>query len=102
MIALHYFKLIFVFYITSATAWVVSVIVTPLILTFKLFCRSAEANVVFPTSRAYRNMYMYIYYMAELAIWSVRKITQADWLPSRAISYSCRLASFGGKISELI
>ena len=40
--------------------------------------------------------------MAELAIRSVRKMTYADWLPSRAISSSYRPASFGGKISELI
>ena len=40
--------------------------------------------------------------MAELATRSVQKMTLADWLPSRAISFSYRPASFGGKISELI
>ena len=45
---------------------------------------------------------MYIYYMAELASRSIRKIAHADWLPSRAISFQYRPASFGGKISELI
>ena len=40
--------------------------------------------------------------MAELAIQSVRKMTHADWLPSRAVSFSYSQASFGGKISELI
>ena len=40
--------------------------------------------------------------MAEFAIRSIRKITHADWLPSRAIRFSYRPASFGGKISELI
>ena len=40
--------------------------------------------------------------MAEFAIRSVRKMTHADWIPSRAISFSYRLASFGEKISELI
>ena len=40
--------------------------------------------------------------MAELASQSVRKMTHADWLSSRAISFSYRLACFGGKISELI
>ena len=40
--------------------------------------------------------------MAELASRSVRKMTHVDWLPSRAISFSYRPASFGGKISELI
>ena len=47
-------------------------------------------------------MYMYIYYMAELATRSVCKMTHTDWLPGRAISFSYRPASFGGKISELI
>ena len=42
------------------------------------------------------------YYMTDLAIRSVRKMTHADWLPSRPISFSYRPASFGGKISELI
>ena len=41
-------------------------------------------------------------YMAELAIQSVRKMTYADWLPSRPIPFSYRPASFGGKMSELI
>ena len=45
---------------------------------------------------------IYIFYMAELAIRSVRKLTHADRLLSRTISFSYRLASFGGKISELI
>ena len=36
--------------------------------------------------------------MAELAIRCVRKVTLADWLPSRAMSFSYRPASFGGKI----
>ena len=40
--------------------------------------------------------------MAELAIRSVRKIAHADWLPNRAISFSYRPVSFGGKISDLI
>ena len=40
--------------------------------------------------------------MAELNILSVCKMTHAVWLASRAISFSYRLASFGGKISELI
>ena len=43
-----------------------------------------------------------MYYMAGLVIQSVPKVTHADWLPSRAISFSYRLASFGGKISEYI
>ena len=42
------------------------------------------------------------YYMAELAIRSVRKMTYDDWLPSRAISFSYIPTSFGGKMSELI
>ena len=41
-------------------------------------------------------------YTADLATQSLRKITYADWLPSRAITFSYRPASFGGKISELI
>ena len=40
--------------------------------------------------------------MAKLASQSVHKMTHADWLPSHAISFSYRQASFGGKISELI
>ena len=40
--------------------------------------------------------------MAELASRSVRKITHTDWLPNRAIRFSNRPASFGGKISQLI
>ena len=40
--------------------------------------------------------------MAELASRSVRKMTHADWLASRAIRFSYRPASFGGKIYELI
>ena len=40
--------------------------------------------------------------MVELAIWSVCKMTHADWLLSRAKSFSYRPASFDGKISELI
>ena len=40
--------------------------------------------------------------MAELASRSIREVTYADWLPSRAISYPHRPTSFGGKISELI
>ena len=47
-------------------------------------------------------MYTYIYYMAELGIQSASKMTHIDWLPSRAISFSYRPASFGGKISEFI
>ena len=47
-------------------------------------------------------MYMYIYCMAEVGSRSLRKMTHAAWLPSRAISFSLRPASFGGKISELI
>ena len=43
---------------------------------------------------------IYIYYMAELASQSVRKMTHTDSLPSRAIRFSYRPASFGGKISE--
>ena len=43
-----------------------------------------------------------IYYMAEYIIQSVRKMTHVDWLPGRAISFWYRLASFGGKISELV
>ena len=34
--------------------------------------------------------------MAELASRSVRKMTHADWLPTRAISFLCRAASLGG------
>ena len=45
---------------------------------------------------------MVMYYMAELAIRSVRKMTHPDWLLSHAIRFSYRLANFGGKISELI
>ena len=45
---------------------------------------------------------IYIYYMAVLAIRSVRKMTHADWLPSRSISFLYRRGSFGGKISEMI
>ena len=40
--------------------------------------------------------------MAEFIIQSVYKIMHADWQPSHAISFSYRLASFGGKTSELI
>ena len=40
--------------------------------------------------------------MAELAIRSIRKMTHADWLPSRAIRFLYRPASFGRNISELI
>ena len=42
--------------------------------------------------------------MAELAMWSICKMimTHVDWLSSCAISFPYRLASFGGKISELI
>ena len=40
--------------------------------------------------------------MAELVSLSIRKMTHGDWLPSRAISFSYRPASFGGKISQLI
>ena len=40
--------------------------------------------------------------MTELAIRSVSKTTHADWLPSRAISFSYKQASFGGKMSKLI
>ena len=40
--------------------------------------------------------------MGELPIRSVRKMTRANWLASRAISFSYRPASFGEKISELI
>ena len=40
--------------------------------------------------------------MDELPSRSVRKMTYADWLPNRAISFSYRPASFGGKISDLI
>ena len=36
------------------------------------------------------------------AIRSVRKMTQADWLPSHAVGFSYRPASFPGKILELI
>ena len=43
-----------------------------------------------------------IYYIVELGVRSVRKMTHADWLPSLAISFSYRPASFGWKISELI
>ena len=39
--------------------------------------------------------------MTEFAIRSVRKMTYTDWLPSRAITFSYRPASFGRKISEL-
>ena len=39
-------------------------------------------------------------YMVEFAIRSARKMTHADWPPSRAISLSYRPTSFGGKISE--
>ena len=35
--------------------------------------------------------------MAELAIRFVRKMTHANWLPGRAISFSYRPAGFGGK-----
>ena len=38
-----------------------------------------------------------LFYMAELAIRSVRKMTQADWLPSHVISSSYRPTTFGGK-----
>ena len=47
-------------------------------------------------------IYIYMYYMAELPSRSVRKITHADWLPSRAIRFSYRPASFGGKMSKWI
>ena len=40
--------------------------------------------------------------MAELGIRSVSKMTHADWLPNRSISFSYRPARFGGKISEWI
>ena len=43
---------------------------------------------------------IYVYYMAELAIRSVRKMTPADWLPIRSIRLSYRPASFGGTIFE--
>ena len=36
--------------------------------------------------------------MVESAIRSVRKMTHADWMRSRAIRFSYRPASFGGKI----
>ena len=39
---------------------------------------------------------MTYHYMAKLALWSVCKLTQADWLPSRATRFSYRPASFGG------
>ena len=42
-------------------------------------------------------IYIALYHMAELAIWSVRKMTHTDWLPNRAISFSYRPARFGGK-----
>ena len=41
-----------------------------------------------------------VHYMVELAILYVRKMTHADWLPSRAIRFSYRSASFGGKFSS--
>ena len=47
-------------------------------------------------------VYICIYYMAELAIRSIRRMKHTDWLPSRATSFSYRKVSFGGKISELI
>ena len=40
--------------------------------------------------------------MAELAIQSVRQMTHTDWLPSHAISFSYRAATFGREISEFI
>ena len=42
------------------------------------------------------------YYMAELAIRSEHIMTHSDWLPNRAITFSYRPASYGGKISEFI
>ena len=55
-----------------------------------------------PSPKFISNVNKDYYYMAVLAIRSVRKMTHADWLPSRAISFLYRPASFGGKISELI
>ena len=40
--------------------------------------------------------------MGKLAIQPVRKMAHADWLPSHAISFSRKPASFGRKIFELI
>ena len=40
--------------------------------------------------------------MDKLAIRPVRKLAHVDWLPSHAICFSCKPASFGGKIFELI
>ena len=61
------------------------------------YCNIFEINSI--KSIACNTLY---YYMAELAIRFARKMAHTDWLPSRAISFSYRPTSFGGKIFKQI
>ena len=69
---------------------------------FKSEKKRESSNVQSELSFWQQNTINRVKVMAEVASRSVRKMTHGDWLPSRAISFSDRLASFGRKISRLI